>query len=81
MQHNLIKRTQVQSVPEGDKSDYTSLNNGVAQHNKMRYTRTTRHPNDTSQIYTTQFYNNQAPDTPPITKTWEKINRKVYLKK
>jgi len=40
MQHNLIKRTRVQSLPAGDRSDYKSLNNGVAQHNKMQYTRT-----------------------------------------
>ena len=40
MQDNLIKRTQVESLPAGDKSDYTSLNNGVAQHNKMKHTKT-----------------------------------------
>jgi hypothetical protein len=80
MQHNLIKRTQGQSVPEGDNSDYTSLNNGSAKHNKIRYTRTIQDIITTLVKYTykTQFYNKQAPDTPPITKTWEK-NRKLYL--
>ena len=39
----------------------------------------TGHPNYTSQINKTQFYNNRTPDTPPVNKTWEKIHRKVYL--
>jgi len=51
-------------------SDYTSRNNGDAQHNNMKHTRTIQGILMTLVTYIKQFYNNQAPDTPPITKTW-----------